>query len=141
MARNQQQIRHPENVGSWEADGWVTTGLTYHACSVAQLCLCNSMVCSPPGSSVHEILQARIPEWVPITFFGGSSPPRDRTCISCIGNGFFTTESPGKPNLHTRESQKLSVYREKVDFCLRGFGNWEHRVWELEAQRVPLNLS
>ena len=97
MARNQQQIRHPENVGSWEADGWVTTGLTYHACSVAQLCLCNSMVCSPPGSSVHEILQARIPEWVPITFFGGSSPPRDRTCISCIEHGFFTTEPPGKP--------------------------------------------
>ena len=37
-------------------------------CLVAQLCptLCNSMVCNPPGSSVHGILQARIPEWVAI---------------------------------------------------------------------------
>ena len=37
---------------------------------VAQLCrtLCDFMDCSPPGSSVHGILQARIPEWVAIPF-------------------------------------------------------------------------
>ena len=42
---------------------------------VAQLCptLCNPMDCSPPGSSVHEILQARILEWVAIPFSWGSS--------------------------------------------------------------------
>ena len=40
--------------------------------------------CSPPGSSVHGILQARILEWVAISFSRGSSRPRDRTCISCI---------------------------------------------------------
>ena len=39
---------------------------------VAELCptLCNPMDCSPPGSSVHEILQARIPEWLPFSFLG-----------------------------------------------------------------------
>jgi len=43
---------------------------------VAQLCptLCSPMDCSPPGSSVHGILQARILEWVAISYFKGSSP-------------------------------------------------------------------
>ena len=42
--------------------------------------------CSPPGSSVHGILQARVLEWVAPLFSKGSSQPRDRTCVSvsCI---------------------------------------------------------
>ena len=65
---------------------------------VTQLCptLCNPMDCSPPGSSIHGILQARIVEWVAISFSRGSSQPRDQTCISCITGRFFTTEPPGK---------------------------------------------
>ena len=43
------------------------------------------MDCSPPGSSVHGIFQARILEWVAISFSRGSSQPRDRTRISSIG--------------------------------------------------------
>ena len=52
----------------------------------AQSCptLCNPMDCSPPGSSVHGILLARILESVAISYSRGSSQPRDRTCISCI---------------------------------------------------------
>ena len=55
--------------------------------SVAQLCLtlCDPMDRSPPGSSVHGILQARILEWVAIPSSRGSSQPRDRTCVSCGG--------------------------------------------------------
>ena len=51
----------------------------------AQLCptLCDPMDCSPPGSSVHGILQARILEWVAIPFSRGSSQPRDQTQVSC----------------------------------------------------------
>ena len=41
------------------------------------LVLCDPMDCSPPGSSVHGILQARILEWVDIPSSRGSSPPRD----------------------------------------------------------------
>ena len=54
---------------------------------VTQSCptLCNSMNCSPPGSSVHGIFQARILEWVAISFSRGSSRPRDRIWVSCIG--------------------------------------------------------
>ena len=43
------------------------------------------MDCSPPGSPRHGILQAGRLEWVAISSSRGSSPPRDRTCISCIG--------------------------------------------------------
>ena len=52
------------------------------------LTLCHPMDCSPPGSSVHGILQARILEWVLISYSRGSSQPRDQTpvpCNSCFG--------------------------------------------------------
>ena len=56
-------------------------------CSVlaAQSCptLCDPMDCSPPGSSVHGIFQARLLEWVAISFSRGSSWPRDGTWGSC----------------------------------------------------------
>ena len=54
---------------------------------VAQSCpaLCNHMDCSPPGSSVHGILQARILEWGAICYSRGSSWPRDGTCAYYIG--------------------------------------------------------
>ena len=46
---------------------------------------CDSMDCSPPGSSVNGISQARILEWVVVFFSRESSQPKDRTCISCTG--------------------------------------------------------
>ena len=52
--------------------------------------LSNPMDCSLPGSSVHEILQARILEWIAIPF-RGSSQSRNQTQVSCIAGGFFTT--------------------------------------------------
>ena len=69
---------------------------------VAQSCLtlCDPQDCSPPGSSVRGILQARILEWVVMSSSGGSSRPRDRTHISCISRWiffFFNTVPPGKP--------------------------------------------
>ena len=53
------------------------------------LTLSNSLDCSPPGSSVHGITQARILEWVVISFSRGSPQFRDRTCVSCVAGGFF----------------------------------------------------
>ena len=54
---------------------------------VAQSCLtlCNPVDCSPPGSSVRGILQARMLQWVAIFSLRGSSWPRYQTCVSCIG--------------------------------------------------------
>ena len=58
--------------------------------------LCDPMDCSLPGSSVHGILQARILEWVAISYSRGSSPLRDPTGISSTAGGFFSAESQGK---------------------------------------------
>ena len=63
--------------------------------------------CSPPGSSVHGILQARTLEWVAMPSSWGSSCPRDRTCISCLLRwqaGSLPVAPPGKhppPQINT----------------------------------------
>ena len=59
---------------------------------VAQSCLthCNPMDCGPPGSSVHEIFQARILAWVAISLSRGSSQTKDRTWVSYTADRFFT---------------------------------------------------
>ena len=54
------------------------------------------------GSSVHGILQARVLEWVAISFCRGSSWPRDLTQVSCIAGRFFTIWA-------TREAPKISL--------------------------------
>ena len=62
------------------------------ACMCVQVCaqscvtLCNSMDCSPPGSSVHGIFQSRIQAWIAISSSRGSSQPRDQTRLSCISS-------------------------------------------------------
>ena len=72
---------------------------------VAQACptLCNPMDCSLPGSSVHEIFQARIPEWVAISCSRGSSRPRDRTQVFRIAGRRSTIWA-------TREALVSTVY-------------------------------
>ena len=63
--------------------------------------LCNLMEDSPPGFSIHGILQARILEWVAVPFSRGSSRPGDRTWVcnvSCIWQvGSLPLVPPGKP--------------------------------------------
>ena len=78
--------------------------------AVAQSCptLCNPMDCSLPGS-IHEIFQARILEWVAISFSRGSSRPRDRTRVSCIAGRCFTVWA-------TRETPMVSWFSLKTYF-------------------------
>ena len=52
---------------------------------------CNPMDCGLPGSFVHGILQARMLEWVAISFSRRSSWPRNLTQVSCIAGRFFTS--------------------------------------------------
>ena len=61
-------------------------------CEVTQSCptLCDPMDCSLPGSSIHGIFQARIVEWVAISFSRRSSQPRDGTWVSRIVGRRFT---------------------------------------------------
>ena len=60
------------------------------------------MDCSLSGSSVHRIIQARILEWVAISFSRESSQPRDQTWVSCIAARFFTVWA-------TREAPFLAI--------------------------------
>ena len=75
--------RDPASGGLWPVSAYVWA---------LQLCptLCDPMDYSLPGSSVHEILQSRILEWVAMLSSRGSSWPRDWTSISCIAVRFFT---------------------------------------------------
>ena len=57
--------------------------------------MCDPMDCSPPGSSVHGILQGRIMEWVAISSSRGSSQHWDQTQVSWIAGRLFTIEPPG----------------------------------------------
>ena len=70
-------------------------------CSVAQSCLtlCDPMDCSLPGSSVHGIFQARILEWVVISFSRVPNPGIEPV-FSALAGRVFTTESLGKPREH-----------------------------------------
>ena len=63
------------------------------------LTLCDPMDYSPPGSFIHEIIQARLLEGVAIHFSRGSSQSRDQTHVSCTAGRFFTVRA-------TREAQK-----------------------------------
>ena len=65
--------------------------------------LCDPMDCILPGSSVHRILQSSILEWVAISYFRGSSWPRDQTQVSCVVGTFFTISA-------TRETHYLHTF-------------------------------
>ena len=82
-------------------------------CLPARLCspLCDPVDCSPPGFSVHGILQARILAWVAVYLLQGISLTRDQGCISCLAGGFFTTEPAGKPGIaHTQAVHRTEHY-------------------------------
>ena len=57
----------------------------------------NLMNCSPPGSSVYGILQARKLEWIAISFSRGSSQPRDQTWSPALQADSLACELQGKP--------------------------------------------
>ena len=92
---------------------------------VAESCLtlCDSMDCRLPGSSVHGILQARILEWVAISFSRGSSQLKDQTYVSyvsCTGQvGSLPLALPGKPGesgmlLNVIYSHRLYLIKKKI---------------------------
>ena len=82
---------------------------------VAQSCptLCDPMDCSLPDSSVQRILQARILEWVAISFSRRFSRPRDRTRVSRIGGRCLTSEPPRKI-IDTRDANKVAEATKNV---------------------------
>ena len=91
-----------------------------HSCAA----LCDPMDCSPPGSSVHGILQARILEWVAISFSRGSLWSRDCIQVSHIVGSFFTIWA-------SRKVQRKNM------------GPWEKcdkRIWQKQFLEMRLTL-
>ena len=77
------------------------------------------LVCQIP---VHEILQARILEWIAITFSRGSSQPRDWTLISCSADRFFTVWATGKCQISSHH-------------------RWVDRMISVRFQGKPFNIT
>ena len=95
---------------------------------VTQSCptLCDPVHYSPPGSSVHGIIQARILEWVAISFSRGSSWTRDRTQVSCIAGRCFTVWATREPHQNLQDVAKTTLRKIcniKEFYCLKGKGN------------------
>ena len=82
---------------------------------VTQSCptLCSPVDCSPSGSSVHGIVQARILDWVAMSLSG------DRTQVSCLAGRFFSSEPPGKP---------LVLITMQSSFNLSGLKQLKHHI-------------
>ena len=119
---------------------------------VAQSCLtlCNLMECI-----VHGILQARILEWVAFPFSRGSSQPRDRTQVSHIADGFFTSWATVKyiQNIESTQSEsflyfyivdliKICIYEERfIAKLIKNFGMYikmHHALIILEIIKIIL---
>ena len=105
-------------------------GLVNQSC----LTLCDPMHCSPPGFSVHGILQTRILEWVAISSSRESSRPRNQTLVSSIAGRFFTSEPPEK------SSHMLSLFSHQLRelYTIIKFywwGKWSSkRLWLVQGQ-------
>ena len=107
---------------------------------VTQSCptLCDPVDCSLPSSSVHGILQARILEWVAISFSRGSSWPRDRTRASCIGGGCFnlwaTREALKELKVHKNQSY-FHILTIKIIIIKENFKKYTKK-WKGEILKV-----
>ena len=96
--REERKDKKLQDIGNnWQRQQWVLPNKSF--CVVTKLCptLYNPIDCSPPGSSVHGISQARMLEWVAISFSRALSLPRNRIRVPCIGRQFFTIEPPAQP--------------------------------------------
>ena len=100
----------------------------YQSTKIAQSCptLCDRMDCSLPGFSVHGIFQARVLEWVAISFSRRSSWSRDQTQVSCIAGRCFTLWASGET-----PKMPLSLV---IKHNITDISHWSH--WPY----IPLNV-
>ena len=83
---------------------------------VAQSCLtlCDPMDCNPPGSSVHGISQAKVLEWVAISYSKRSSWPRGQTQVSCIGRRILESALSCPPRLPASKRKQTFISTDLV---------------------------
>ena len=112
---------------------------------VTQSCLtlADPMDCNLPGSSVHEILQARIREWVAIPFSRGSSGPRARTQISRIAGRFSTARATREatPNLAESSQNPTSLSWALIPVSSLEGGAFQHLLQRSRSSHYLLSVS
>ena len=104
--------RSPSQVWSWKTNASQSESEVAPSCPAP----CDPMDCSLPGFSVHGIFQARVLEWVAISFSRGSSWSRDWTWVSCIVGRCFTVWA-------TREVKSVSFQSQGVPTMLSPWGS------------------
>ena len=101
-------------------------------CLITEPCsiLCNSINCSPPGSSLHGISQARIQEWVAISLFRGSHPQGSNPHLLHCRQTLYSLS-------HQRSSIAV-LSSAKINLLLRDFPNWV-LIPSLRYQKIDIN--
>ena len=107
-------------------------GTSIEYVKVAQSC---QTICDPMDCSVHGILQTRILEWVAVPFSRGSSQPRQRTQVSCIAGGFFTSWPTREAlNMNTENLDNLTYW--KNYWVSRWISHWNSDVACAKEEKV-----
>ena len=106
---------------------------------VTQSCqtLCNPMDCSLPGFSDHGIFQARVLEWIAISFSWGSSRPRDLTQVSRIVGRRFTKGNAKECSNYRTIALISHASKVMLKFSRPGFSN----TWTVSFQMFKLDLE
>ena len=115
-------------------------------CPVAQLCLtlCHPMDCYPPGCYVHEIFQARLLEWVAVSFSRdfSSSGIEPSSLISCdLAGKFFTADPPG--NIWPLLLRSLPISCPRFHITHHNFPDWGlpmFSVWDIWAHMANIYM-
>ena len=111
-----------------DLEKWGMHAKSLQSCSTP----CDPIDCSPPGSSVHGILQARILAWVAVPSSMGSSQPRDQTHVSYVSSlvgGFFTTSTTRKVEWPSKQwFSKYSPLGNSISINCRLGGNTRSRA-------------
>ena len=117
----------------WQSWKWKSESEVALSCPT----LCNPLDCSPPGSSVHGIFQARILEWVTISFSRRSSWLRDWTQVSCIVGRCFTVWATRevKPRQHIKKQRHYFVNKGSSSQGY-GFSSVHVWMWELDYKEI-----
>ena len=126
-----------DSTGMNVTNGW--SGLVAQSCPT----LCNLVDYSPPGSSIHGILQARILEWVAILFPRGSFWLRNWSPVSCIAGKYFTIwatreaqNGRGKGGKYTVQHYNSALKQRKACHLQQHGGTWRTLCWvKIASQR------
>jgi len=84
----------------------------------SRVCLCDSMDCVQSGSYIHGIFQARILEYVAISFSRGPSRPRDWTQVSTLQADSLQSEPPENPTTTTTTTTTATTTTKSLQLCL-----------------------